>query len=76
MKQIGDDDCRIIEIPFPFGTVVFHAIRTERIPGMVTAYNVRNDRLTIGVTWGDSISEAYHHPYELTTEYEPLFPGS
>lgn len=73
---MNEDDPRIFELPFPFGSIVFHKLRSEKIPGMVTAFNFRRGRTTCGVTWGNDLCEMYHLPEELVTEYQPLFPGS
>jgi hypothetical protein len=65
-----------VELPFWFGTIVYLCVRTERVRGIVTGYNVRKDELYVQVTWGNDGRETPHSPYELTTEFQPDFEGS
>lgn len=71
-----DDDRgsrRLVRLPFAFGETVYHRIRTERIPGIVTGFHVRPNNVLIAITWGDSLVESSHYFHELSTEYEPVF---
>jgi len=66
---------RIIELPYPIGQVVYHCVRTERIPGVLAAFIVTAESLKAIVTWGDDLVRTEHDLFELRTEYV-LNPGS
>lgn len=60
---------RVVELPYEFGTIVYHKTASERCKGIVTAYSVTPLGLRVCVCWGNSRSEEYHCVIELTTEY-------
>ena len=62
---------RTVRLPFDFGAVVYHRARTEKVPGVVTGFNIGPAEVVIRVTWGDDLREFQHYFFELTTEYEP-----
>jgi hypothetical protein len=62
---------RTVRLPFEFGERVYHRARTDKVPGIVTGYNVGPSEIAIRVTWGDDLREFQHYFFELTTEHEP-----
>jgi hypothetical protein len=62
---------RVVRLPFDFGETVYHRMRTDKVPGMVTGYNVGPVDVAVRVTWGDDLHEFQHYFFELTTEFEP-----
>jgi hypothetical protein len=61
-----------LRLPFSFGDRVYHRARAEKVVGIVTGFNVRQNETAILVTWGDDLREAIHFFYELTSEFSPF----
>jgi hypothetical protein len=62
---------RVVRLPYDFGDTVYHTVRKDKIPGLVTGFSCRPGATTINVTWGDGLREMSHFFFELTTEFEP-----
>jgi hypothetical protein len=67
----ADRSGRTVRLPFAFGEIVYHRARTEKIPGMVTGFQIRERGTVNLVMWSDNLCEAAHSFFELTTEFEP-----
>jgi hypothetical protein len=65
-----DRQSRTVRLPFAFGEIVYHRARTEKIPGMITGFQVRERGILNLVMWSDSLCEAGHSFFELTSEFE------
>lgn len=78
MIESDDEDAfpRIVELPFRFGDTVYLKVRTEKIPGSVCGFLIFPGGLTVKVTWGDDACDCFHYPFQLSTEYIPIAPGS
>jgi hypothetical protein len=63
---------RTIRLPFGFGDTVYHRVRREKVPGMVTAYIIEGGQTQIRVRW-DNMDETVHQFFELATEFTPSF---
>lgn len=70
MSELSD---YLVRVPYKIGTTVYHKIRQEEVPGLVTGFLVRERALYVLVVWGDDLREGTHSAFELTTEYEPSF---
>jgi hypothetical protein len=57
--------------PYSPGDVVFLKIRTERIPGMVTAIHIYPGTASFMVCWASDGRETCHYALELTPEFIP-----
>ena len=60
-----------IRLPFEYGTRVWHRVRRENVPGIVTGYHLRQNYMLVSVTWADNLDESSFCPYELATEFTP-----
>ena len=58
-------------LPFDFGTVVYHRVRMDKVKGLVTQYVFGRQAYKVGVTWGDNLELCYHDAFELTEEHVP-----
>ena len=71
---MSDGTRKPVRLPFDFGDIVYHKIKTERLPGMVTGFILRDNVTMILVTWSDNLcGESTHRLFELTTEFEPSY---
>jgi hypothetical protein len=61
---------RTVRLPYSFGDIVYHRVKTEKLAGMVTGFSVRERGLMVCVVWADGLNESFHHFFELTTEFE------
>jgi hypothetical protein len=69
---MSDSPKKTVRLPFEFGERVYHRLRGEDVPGMVTGFHIRVNNILIAVTWPD-LQETSHYFYELTTEFQPDF---
>lgn len=70
---MSDGTRKPVRLPFDFGDVVYHRLKAEKIPGMVTGFSVRRDTVFVIVTWANDLDEQVHNLYELTQEFTPDF---
>ena len=70
---MNDSPEKTVRLPFAYGDRVFHRVRKECVPGMVTGFHVRPQAVLVAVTWSDTLQEFTHYFYELTTEFQPDF---
>ena len=66
---------RTVKLPFDFGDIVYHRVRTERVPGIVVGFVVVPSTVKILVRWGSDCSQDEVNFFELTTEFTPSFDG-
>lgn len=64
-----------VKFPWPFGTILYLRVRTEKVKGMLTGYNLNENGFGCFVSWPDC-SESRHFISELTTEYLPDYETS
>jgi hypothetical protein len=62
-----------VRLPYDFGDVVYHRAKADRVKGLVTGFCIRDNRILIYVTWGDTRGEEVHNQFELTSEFEQTF---
>lgn len=67
-----DEHSTVIELPFRYGEVVYHKLRIEREPGMVSGFQLRHSRTLVIVQWADPFEEKYHDAWELQREHSPI----
>ncbi len=67
-----DEHSTVIELPFRYGEIVYHKLRTEKTPGMISGFQVRLGRTLAIVQWTDPFEEKYHDAYELQREHSPI----
>jgi hypothetical protein len=56
-------------LPFAFGTIVYHKVRSAKLRGMVTSYMFGPESYAVGVTWDHGLTEQFHRPFELTETF-------
>lgn len=71
-----DEVGRTIELPFRFGDVVYHRVRSERIAGIVVGFVVFATEVCVKIRWEDDLTVTDHPVWELSLTYEPIDPGS
>lgn len=72
LSNCDPDVARVIELPLPFGSIVYHKIAKEKKSGLVIGFVVVPGAIKPLVKWSESVQEE-HHLIELTTEYNPDF---
>jgi hypothetical protein len=51
------------------GDRVYHRAKEEKCIGIITGITHRANGLTYLVTWGNDLTERWHHAIELTTTF-------